>query len=130
MGSYTEFVSMTFVMEECCACGVKFGMLEAYQKKKRETKDTFHCPNGHPQHYTGETEADKLRRERDRLQQQIACVEDEKIAAQRKVKRLEKRAAAGTCPCCQRTFGNMGRHMKTKHPEFVAENVVPLKKKA
>jgi hypothetical protein len=25
------------------------------------------------------------------------------------------------CPCCQRTVSQMARHIKTKHPEYVAE---------
>jgi hypothetical protein len=26
------------------------------------------------------------------------------------------------CPCCQRSFQNLSRHMKTKHPEYPGEN--------
>lgn len=81
-----------------------------------------------------------MRRERDLAKQQLARAEDEKRAAERKAekalketKRLKKRAAVGVCPCCSRTVGQLARHMKTKHPEFVAEettNVVPIKKAA
>ena len=79
-----------------------------------------------------------MRRERDIAKQQLARAEDERRAAERKAekalketKRLKKRAAAGTCPCCSRTVIQMARHMKTKHPDFVAKettNVVPIKK--
>lgn len=34
---------------------------------------------------------------------------------------LRNRAAAGVCPCCNRTFEQLGRHMTTKHPEYVKE---------
>lgn len=99
---------------------------------------SFFCSYGHKQFYVqGESEAAKLRRERDRLAQRVAQVEDERNEAQqaaakaeRATKRLKKRAAAGTCPCCQRTFLNMTAHMKGQHPEFVGDNVVKLKQKA
>lgn len=135
MGTYQEFVTLSFFMEECCSCGIKFGMPTEWREKKRRNKTLFYCPNGHSQHYTGETQEDKLRRERDIAKQQLARAEQEAADAQKRVellqkqkRRLEKRAAAGTCPCCQRTFSNMSTHMKKQHPEFVAENVVPLKK--
>jgi hypothetical protein len=101
------------------------------------------CCNGHSQGWgKGETEMDKLRRERDRAIQQQARLEDEKrealakaarevAAAQKETRRLKKRASVGVCPCCTRTVSQLARHMKMKHPEFVAEettNVVPIKK--
>lgn len=80
------------------------------------------------------TEIDNLRRERDRLAQRVAQKDDEikdkdrEVAAQKGVvTKLKKRAAAGTCPCCQRSFSNMTTHIRKQHPEFVAENVVQLK---
>ncbi len=129
----------TFVTVECGKCGCRFGLPEKFQKDKLESKDTFYCPNGHPRAYC-ESTADKLRRERDRLTQQLA-ERDDRIAAEqaradkaeRATKRLQKRTAAGTCPCCQRTFSNMTEHMKHQHPQFVCDTgakVVPIKRKA
>lgn len=60
----------------------------------------------------------------------MAKAANEVAAAKKETKRLKKRAVAGTCPCCHRTVNAMVRHMKTKHPEFVAQdttNVVPIK---
>jgi hypothetical protein len=31
---------------------------------------------------------------------------------------MRKRIQSGVCPCCNRTFENLGRHMKSKHPAF------------
>lgn len=120
----------------CCHddCGISFAVPSWWVKGKRDTHAWFYCPNGHQQHFSAESTEEKLRRERDRLKQDIARAEDEAAQARKQAelltkqkRRLEKRAAAGTCPCCQRTFSNMSRHMKTKHPDFAAE-VVPLKK--
>lgn len=132
MGFYVDGVTIT-----CCHkdCGISFQVPGWWEKGRRETKAWFYCPNGHGQHFTGESDADKFRRERDIAKQQLARAEQEAADAQKRAdllqkqkRRLEKRAAAGTCPCCQRTFSNMATHMKKQHPEFVAENVVPLKK--
>lgn len=124
----------------CCAagCGIPFAVPEHWYDKRREDHTLFYCPNGHSQHFSGATEAEKLRRERDNLKQQMARVEDEKRLAERKLaqavattKRIKKRASAGNCPCCKRTFSNMAAHMKTQHPEFIAEGgakVVPIKR--
>jgi hypothetical protein len=113
----------------CCGeCGIAFAIPDNFYTERRESRPLLQwfCPNGHPRVFK-ESEADRLRRERDRLTQQLAEKNDAIAERDRKLKRLAKRAAAGTCPCCQRTFSNMTRHMKTKHPEMVAENVVKLK---
>lgn len=32
--------------------------------------------------------------------------------------RAKKRVANGVCPCCNRSFENLRRHMKAKHPDW------------
>ena len=34
------------------------------------------------------------------------------------VTRLKKRAIAGVCPCCNRTFQQLAAHMAHKHPDY------------
>jgi hypothetical protein len=123
----------------CCDtdCGISFAVPAWWHQGKRNNHSWFYCPNGHRQHFSAESDLEKARRERDIARQQVARAEQEAFDAQRRAelalkqkRRLEKRASAGTCPCCQRTFSNMSTHMKKQHPEFVAENVVPMKKKA
>lgn len=96
----------------------------------------FWCPYGHDQHYIeGESEETKLRRERDRLNQRLAQKDDE-IARQRDLRegterrltamrgvvtRIKNRVGHGVCPCCNRTFGDLARHMAHKHPTYSAE---------
>ena len=115
---------------------------DTYDVAQRKAEGfTFYCPHGHGQVFrAGETEADKLRRARDNLKQQQARYEDwlrdanearksaerQAAAAKGQVTRLKNRASAGVCPCCNRTITQLARHMKTKHPDFVAENVVHL----
>lgn len=124
----------------CGECGIEFHVPERWDNARREDHVTFYCPNGHSRVYSGESKAEKLQRELNNAKQQIARAEDEarlaKLqadAAERSNRSLKKRASAGNCPCCKRTFSNMARHMKHQHPEFVAEagaKVVPMKVRA
>lgn len=121
----------------CSACGIRFGMPHDFVEARRGDKRQFYCPNGHILSYH-ESEADRLRRERDRLKQNQARLEElfnreheARQAAERRISaakgqitKLKTRAAAGVCPCCNRTVSQMARHMKSKHPEFKAEGVV------
>ncbi len=122
----------------CTRCGVLFGMPDGFLDNRRDDKRSFHCPNGHSMSYT-ESEADRLRRERNRLKQAIAQREDEarheramREVAERsasaykgQVTKLKRRAKAGVCPCCNRHFINLERHMASKHPDMNPEE--PLK---
>lgn len=125
----------------CCRCKMQFGLPEDFYTTAVQMAErmTWHCPAGHPQSFiSGETEADKLRRERDRLKQDQAYYEErikseqdareaaERQAAARKgqITKMKNRASAGVCPCCNRSFGNLHRHMQTKHPKFTAEEVL------
>lgn len=117
-----------FMIEECYKCGVRFCMTKTLHRTLQDQgpKQEFWCPNGHSQVYT-ESLTDKMRRERDRAIQEKARIEDEKREAERRAdlaeareRRLKKRAAAGTCPCCKRSFSNMATHMRKQHPGYVA----------
>lgn len=119
-----------------CWCGLPFSMPRRLFEGCRKTGRGFYCPMGHKIAFK-ETDADRLRRERDRLQQRLAERDDE-IRHQRErveqaqrsaaavrghVTRLKKRVVGGACPCCNRHFMNLQRHMKSKHPSYVDEPV-------
>jgi hypothetical protein len=119
----------------CYKCGIEFHVPEHWKTKRHESSEAFWCPNGHQQFYV-ESTADKLRRERDRLKQELAYKDDEirlqremretaerqASSARGQVTKLKKRANAGVCPCCNRTFLALQKHMKQKHPGFAAED--------
>lgn len=123
-------MSETIIVTRCVNCGVVYGVTDDFDAERRQDKRPFYCPNGHPMSYH-ESEADRLRRDRDRLQQQIARVEEERTAAwqaesdaidarrkvERELKRVNTRLGAGVCPCCNRTFWQLSRHMQSKHPD-------------
>lgn len=126
-------------ISECITCGVVYTVPQIVMTKQRELGGYHHCPNGHQQGWSKDgSELERVRRERDRLKQETARLEEEARAAQdaeqkavQSLKRHKKRSASGTCPCCKRTFSALAAHMKTQHPEFIAETgakVIPLKR--
>jgi len=118
-------IATKFVVEECCNCGILFAMTENFKDRKLNDHKSFYCPEGHGQHYTAKSESDKLREvlRREELERQQA---EEMLKAERKAHkatkkqktRLETRVANGVCPCCNRTFKQLARHMKSKHPHY------------
>jgi hypothetical protein len=124
---------------QCGTCGVWATCPEIVYEQHYAQGGYHFCPNGHQWGWSKEKcEREQLRRERDMLKQQAARLEDEaRLASERAEKaeaanrRIKKRSAAGTCPCCQRTFSNMAEHMKRQHPQFVADSgatVIPIKR--
>lgn len=106
------------VTEECISCGVVFGMTGYFERERRRDHKNFYCPNGHPQHYTAESDAEQnarlLREEQARHQRTLQRANE----AEREAERLKKRVAKGVCPCCKRSFAALARHMKSKHPDY------------
>lgn len=54
-------------------------------------------------------EADHFRRSRDGMKGVVA--------------KIKKRVGRGVCPCCNRHFANLQRHMETQHPEVASGEV-------
>lgn len=132
MATQNEIVTIETVT--CGACGIEFGMPSPYLKERREKGGNFYCPNGHSRVYR-ETECQRLEKAAKRAQDLLEQERQRRVRAEdaqreaeasaatnaKRVQRLKKRAAAGSCPCCKRNFGNLQKHMATKHPEFAKD---------
>lgn len=144
--STTIDITTQLATETCCNCGMLFAMPSEVQRKRREDGGYFHCPSGHSQHYT-KSEVQKLKEQLDAAQKEASAAKtreqaerDQRWAAEierdktkRAFNRAKKRSAAGVCPCCTRSFGNVKRHLVTKHPEFAEKFIAQtdkLKEKA
>ncbi|GAA4681275.1 hypothetical protein [Phytohabitans rumicis] len=128
-------VVVNLVAIDCCSCGVVFGLSEGHHRQLRRTGQRFFCPNGHSQSYT-ETEADRLRKQlatveqqRDRARANATHYQDQAEATERvlratrgQVTKLKKRVANGVCPCCNRSFANLARHMAGQHPDYAGDD--------
>ena len=122
----------TLVVQECCDCHTMFAMPQDLKRQASESAEVwFWCPLGHKQHYaTGET--DKLKNELAREQAwrkgaetRERAARDQADAAERSARaykghltRTRKRIGNGTCPCCNRHFANVERHMAGQHPGY------------
>lgn len=134
---------MQFEEQDCIECFVKFGVPVGFSARRQSDKKSFYCPNGHSMAYT-QSESDRLKAQLQAQQQATRAAEERaareerwriqanetsralerRLAAQKGVTtRMRNRVAAGVCPCCNRSFENLRRHMSTKHKGFVAEEV-------
>jgi hypothetical protein len=132
MRSATIAFKTELVVEECCVCGVAFAFPYTLQVSLRKTRASFFCPIGHSQGYSGETEEDTLRKQLARAEASAASWRDsynEEWAQRKSVERqlsatkgvltrTKNRVAHGVCPCCNRSFQNLQRHMQGKHPDY------------
>ena len=75
------------VLIQCCDCGVPFAISQDMQARLLKCRNTFYCPNGHGQHFTGDTEEHKLRRE-------LSATKFELDSARRKIADLQKKPKA------------------------------------
>jgi hypothetical protein len=101
-----------------------FAMTEEFKREKLSNKTDFYCPNGHGQHYLGKTDAQRRREAEQRADEAEAKAQAAATALKRFKSETAKRealaarrAAAGVCPCCRRSFVQLARHMKSKHPD-------------
>lgn len=106
----------------CCSCGCVIGMEENHYDERLNDHRSFWCPNGHSQHFTSESEAEKnarlLREEQDRHKRTLAR-ENELLQEKNKLAKKLQRVDNGVCPECKRTFQNLARHMACKHNKAV-----------
>jgi hypothetical protein len=121
--------TVSLIEIECGTCGVWHAIPRKMYETSQEEGGFWHCPNGHSRGWGTGT----IQQERDRLKQKVAQLDDEvaslrrcqieetelRLKTERKLVASKRRAAAGVCPCCTRTFANVQRHMTTKHPNVV-----------
>jgi DNA-binding XRE family transcriptional regulator len=110
---------------------MQFAVVDDFRRRRIDDQKTFYCPQGHAQHYTGKTEAQKLKeqleakqREIDRQAGRAASLERQRDKVVRAYGKMRDRVKNGVCPCCNRTFQNFMEHMKSQHPEFGSHQVL------
>lgn len=101
-----------------------FGITDDFHYRKQDDGTTFYCPNGHGQVFKTSTVQkleEKLKREqieREHAQGLFEAERNSHRSTRGHKTRLENRIKAGVCPCCNRTFQNLRRHMEGQHPKF------------
>ena len=136
-------VTISLHVQDCPTCGVIYAISGELNRRRKEDGRSWYCPNGHTIHYT-ESEADRARKraaeeelKRRRLEEQLANTELElrftnldlegekrsKAAIKGQLTKVKKRVGKGVCPCCNRTFQNLMKHMAGQHPDFDGEAI-------
>lgn len=123
--NFTYETTITMVTEQCCSCGVVFGITADLQRVlKNNNQKTFYCPNGHPMLYRESAEV-KLRKEAERkleeAQQKLAdaeiklakCAEENKETPAKLIEDIK----TNICPFCSHFYKHLSAHIKNKHPE-------------
>lgn len=67
----------------CSVCGITSGLPAAYADTRRDDHATFHCPNGHKQHFVGKSQVERLREHLNEAYEHASSIADQRDAAQR-----------------------------------------------
>jgi hypothetical protein len=124
--TYTETLRVTH-----CYCGIAVAVPQTLHRRANESDEIgIYCPLGHKFFFT-ETTQQKLDRAQQALKdaekreravrENLRAEERSHIATRGHLTRHKKRAKAGVCPCCHRTFKQLSAHMSNKHPDFDPE---------
>lgn len=129
----TMNLTSTYTTEHCLQCPGTWAWPEDDEQRLRRSHKTFHCPYcGNRMHYGGKSDLEKAkdaareatdqltleRARHDQTQESLRHARRRHTAQKAATTRLKNRAAAGLCPCCNRHFANLGRHMANQHPKF------------
>lgn len=125
MTTGTLSIIETYNVHCCATCGVHYALTGAYEDRRREDHARFYCPNGHGHSYPQKNEAEKERARAERLERQLANRDEDLRSARAsltatkgQLTKTRKRVANGVCPCCNRSFANVQRHIAGQHPDY------------
>ena len=123
------------VAHTCGGCGIVFGMPEWLNRRARAEGRSWRCVNPDctwPSASYTETELTRTKaaleqaqrwsqNNRERAERAERCTEVERHRAaglKGALTKARKRVGRGVCPCCNRSFAALARHMQTKHPTY------------
>lgn len=121
-------VAVTLEVKTCGMCGGVYGLNDQFMDHARSHGNNgWHCPYCSQGWTIREPDVVRLRRELETKQRELTVAKCEILRAQQlrqdeeaaheKTQRKLKRVDRGVCPCCNRSFQNLARHMATKHPK-------------
>lgn len=116
-------LSHDFTVITAGCCGASFAVPDESYERWHQTHVRWYCPHcGSRRHFIGETKEQKRIRD---LEQRVAREQGRVVAERtradnhrRRYRRMRERIQNGVCPCCNRTFTNLARHMATQHPKL------------
>lgn len=109
----------------CGKCGGIYAISERFRQQKEEHSGYWNCPYCDCSWGYGTSTVDKLKQELDMERKRKEWAQTDaknerrrRIALKGQVTKIKNRVGNGICPCCNRSFHNLARHMSSKHPDF------------
>ena len=142
--TFERNMTQKFLVVSCYTCGIPFGITSnLYKRVVTDATGSVYCPSCGSKTCWRESEHEKeKRRLKAEMESEIARVKRDKEYLEASVKRhreradiaersltatrgvvtrIKNRVSKGVCPCCNRSFENLHRHMTTQHPEFAKD---------
>lgn len=131
--------NVTLTTMACGECGGVYAISERYRQQRQQEGNGWTCPyckcswgyfkNGENDRLKRELEEAKQATERERkrkewAEQEARNAELRTRAQKGVVTRIKNRVGNGVCPCCNRAFQDLQRHMHTKHPDYTTKERV------
>lgn len=127
---------VTLTQINCGECGGTYALNERFRAQCAEKGKSWHCPycqcgwgykEGENTRLKKELELEKRRvafaNDQARMERELRTAAEHRERAQKSAKtRIKNRVANGVCPCCNRTFQDLQRHMATKHADYAASS--------
>ena len=90
--------TLSFSLTSCCVCGILFGIPKDLSQNLQDNKNSWWCPNGHRQNYTGTTTRELLAEAKEDLktQRQARWSAEDKVGRQAKQLTDLRRRVKGT----------------------------------
>lgn len=122
----------TLTTLRCGVCNIVFAIPDSMLSQLKKTGKEFTCPNGDSISYR-DNENERLRTKVESLELEVQHKQhyiQEKnhqitqlgysVRALKAAKtKIINRVKNGVCPCCNRTFLDLQKHFKSKHPELL-----------
>jgi hypothetical protein len=113
-----------------CWCGMVHAVPQELRDHQQRAHDSggkvpnIYCPLGHAHVPSGKPRWEAERDARLRIEKRLDATRDlleheerSHAATRGHLTRAKKRATAGVCPCCNRSFANVRRHVESQHPD-------------
>jgi hypothetical protein len=119
------------VAYSCQGCGITFALPVGLHRRYNEQGASIRCPNPQcrwPSFFRTESDVAREKRLRESAEKRLEFqryrtehLERSRASIRGHLNRTKRRVAAGVCPCCNRTFQDLSRHMENKHPDYGKE---------
>jgi len=128
----TTLAVLTLTHMGCSECHATYGLDERARARFQSVGTRWHCPycDAGQSYRDNDLAREKKARERaewdakrqreraDNYARRAVAAEHSQRTTKGHLTRIKRRVAAGICPCCNRTFRDLGRHMKGQHPGY------------